>query len=115
MSGPILPEQFVTIETLATASGCGLVVYIIVNGLRTFVGFSARWLFLAVSAIVVASVYLASGQPVTVLAVIILIANIFLVAFGALGLQEGTVRGINRSEGEQHGFQRRPWFSSWLG
>jgi hypothetical protein len=113
MSAP-LPEQFVTIQTLATASGCGLVVYVIVNGVRSFLGFSRKWLFLAVSFVVVFGVYHATGQPWTPVAILVLIANMFLVAFGALGLQEGTVRGLTSGEGREFSLKRQPWRSSWL-
>lgn len=115
MAGPSIPDQFFTLTSFASVGGCSLFIWVIVNGVRTFFGFSPKWLVLLVSAFVVISLFLASKQAVTPLAIGALVGNIFVVALAALGLQEGAVHGVTPSvQGEEQAQSKKPWFSSWL-
>lgn len=109
-------DEFFTAETLASVSGCSLLVYLIVNGVRAFLGFIARWLMLAASALVNVVLFLSvDGAAFDPVSLLVLVGNIFLVAFAALGLQETTVKGVAPTRGaRQTGGGRVPWRSSWL-
>lgn len=116
MSAGVVPDSFFTASSFATVSGCALFVWLLVNGLRTFFNVTAKWLFLAISALTVVAVFLSSGQPWQGLQVLILVGNIFVVAFAALGLQEGAARGVGAATPSslETTRPRASWLSSWL-
>ena len=110
------PDKFFTAESLATVSGCAGFVWIVVNGLRRFFGFTMPWLFLAVSAVVNGTAfYGANGRLPTAVEALILLGNVFVVGLAALGLQEAAVNGPGRVGGATaNARQRVGWFTSWL-
>lgn len=116
MAGPSIPDQFFTLTSFASVGGCSLFIWVVVNGIRTFFGFSPKWLVLLISAFVVIALFVASKQAVTPLALAALVGNIFVVALAALGLQEGAARGVTPAiKGVQQAEKAKPsWFSSWL-
>jgi hypothetical protein len=109
-------DDFISPQSLATVSGCGFLVWLVVNGLRTFFGVTKRWLMLAVSAVVNAVLFVAAEQRAPgVVEALVLLGNTLVVAFAALGFQEATVRGVTSSKGGvQNAAEKVPWRSSWL-
>lgn len=108
-------DQFFSLQSLATVSGCGIFVWTIVNGLRVFTGFAPKWLFLAVSAILMVTLFFTTAEKQGAGEILAMVGNIFVVAFAALGLQEGAVQGVAPPvRTEEHAATARTWFSSWL-
>ncbi|MBV8457243.1 MAG: hypothetical protein JO122_11585 [Acetobacteraceae bacterium] len=86
----------------------------IVNGIRGFLQFYRKWLFLLISFLVVFAFHFPSGLPFSVGQCLLIVGNSILLAFTAAGAQETIANGANPAGGTQQGREKYTWGQSWL-
>jgi hypothetical protein len=110
-----LPDQFIQPQSLFTLSGSAVLVWLVSGGLRYFLGFFRKWVPLLVSAVVVILVRMTALAPFSSIEGMVLVGNIFLLAFTAVGLNETISRGAEKPRSDEHGEGKRVFLGSWFG
>jgi hypothetical protein len=107
-------QQFFNGDSVAALSGSSAFVWMVVNGIRVFIGFYRKWLFLLLSFAVVISFHSTSSLSLDMGQILLVIGNTFLLAFTAAGAQETLVHAASSVEGEEHGRRQYRGFESWF-
>jgi hypothetical protein len=101
-------------SAFTTLAGSAALVWAIVNGIRTFIGFYKKWLILVVSFLVTLAALSFSTFSWSLQPILLVIGNTFLLAFTAAGAQETITKGGAAPEGEEQGGRTYRWFESWF-
>src|SRR5262245_7973207 len=100
-----LPDQFIQPQSFLTISGSAVFVWLVSGGVRYFFGFFRKWMPLLISAVVIGLVRLTipASSAFTSIEGLVLVGNIFLLAFTAVGLNETVSRGAEAPQTDAHG------------
>jgi hypothetical protein len=101
--------------TFATLAGSSGLVWVIVNGIRVFIGFYKKWLILLISFLVTIGALGFSTFTWSLQSILLVIGNTFLLAFTAAGAQETITRGGSKPTADEQGQVRFRWWDSWFG
>ncbi len=110
-----VPDQFFSAQSLTTVAGAALAVWAIVNGVRYFFGFHRKWMIFLVSLIAVVVLNTQIGGSVDALRVFLVVANAFLLATTAVGLNETISRGGEEPKSKAFSADNKRFFGTWFG
>jgi hypothetical protein len=110
-----LPEQFFSFETFGSVTGSAVVVVVVANSLRYFLGFRQKWMLLLVSFVVVLTISTQATEPNMAMRLFLIVANSCLLAMTAVGLNETAGRGGEEVKAKEFGAKPRKFFDSWFG
>lgn len=109
-----LPDEFFSTESVLVFSSATAIVWVTVNAIRYFFGFYRRWLFLIISALVMAAGFSMSGLPLELVQGFVSIVNTLLLALSAAGFNETMAKGLKATSSEDYGRARSKFVSSWF-
>ena len=101
-------------STFATLAGSSGLVWVIVNGIRVFIGFYKKWLILFISFLVTLGALSLSKFELSLQSALLVIGNTFLLAFTAAGAQETITKGGSEPKTTETGGSGYTWFQSWF-
>ena len=102
-------DEFFTWETLGSYAGAALFVWLATNTIRTVTGWDARWLGLAVSAVVQVVVWWASGNA-TAEGLALAVLNTFVVYLASTGTAAITGKASPAVRAAGDGSFARAWW-----
>jgi hypothetical protein len=109
-----MPGALLTEAAFATLASAATLVWLIVNGIRVFLGFYRKWLFVLISFLAVAAMQAITSADFTVGRILLILGNTFLLAFTASGAQETLAHAATPVGSAPYSAKKYKWFDSWF-